>query len=45
MSNAPQTLTPLDSLALLVGTYSNAKMRFQSFFILMTDQPSFFASS
>jgi hypothetical protein len=25
--------------------YSNAKMRFQSFFMLMTVQPSFFASS
>ena len=27
------------------GFYSNAKMRFQSFFMLMTVQPSFFASS
>ncbi len=25
--------------------FSNAKMRFQSFFMLMTTQPSFFASS
>jgi hypothetical protein len=25
--------------------YSNAKMRFQSFFMLTTDQPFFFASS
>ena len=25
-------------------SYSNAKMRFQSFFMLMTTQPSFFAS-
>ena len=25
--------------------YSNAKMRFQSFFMLITDQPFFFASS
>jgi hypothetical protein len=30
--------------ALNVG-YSNAKMRFQSFFMLITVQPSFFASS
>ena len=27
------------------GALSNAKMRFQSFFMLMTIQPSFFASS
>jgi hypothetical protein len=27
------------------GTYSNAKMRFQSFFMLMMVQPCFFAMS
>jgi hypothetical protein len=27
------------------GQFSKAKMRFQSFFMLMTNQPSFFASS
>ncbi len=29
----------------LRAIYSNAKMRFQSFFMLITVQPSFFASS
>ena len=29
----------------LPGRYSNAKMRFQSFFMLITDQPFFLASS
>jgi len=34
-----------DHYDLLQGRYSNAKMRFQSFFMLITDQPFFFASS
>jgi len=29
----------------IASRYSNAKIRFQSFFMLMTVQPSFFASS
>ena len=41
---------PLDGIvslnpSLFGDPYSNAKMRFQSFFMLMTVQPSFFASS
>ena len=45
----PETLaashSTLDSRPLTLVTYSNAKMRFQSFFMLMMVQLFFFASS
>ena len=46
----PYRTLPLDGIvslnpSLFGDPYSNAKMRFQSFFMLMTVQPSFFASS
>jgi hypothetical protein len=36
---------PPDLIKALQGALSNLKMRFQSFFMLITIQPSFFASS
>ena len=36
---------PMDGWFAHPGRYSNANMRFQSFFMLITVQPSFFASS
>jgi hypothetical protein len=43
----PPLIHPIPSLGLTIArrTYSNEKVRFQSFFMLITVQPSFFASS
>ena len=38
-------LRPVLLIAVPRRDYSNAKMRFQSFFMLMTTQPRFFASA